>query len=129
MMEFLLKVVGLRKDQDKFEIDANLAQQIHELAAAERCCPKELAANLLAQAVAQKQQCFEHLELWETLSPREKEVVTFVCLGYMNKEIALKLGISVETVKTHVRNALRKFRVKRRGEIQRMLADWDFRKL
>ncbi len=49
-----------------------------------------------------------------------------VCLGYMNKEIGEKLNISPQTVKMHVSNALRKFRVRRRGEIQLLLADWDF---
>jgi len=52
-------------------------------------------------------------------------MVALVCLGYMNKEIGEKLYISPQMVKTHVSNALRKFDVKKRGEIQMLLADWD----
>jgi DNA-binding NarL/FixJ family response regulator len=35
-------------------------------------------------------------------SPREKEVLDLICKGFSNKEIAMKLGISEQTVKNHV---------------------------
>ena len=37
----------------------------------------------------------------EKLSPREREVMTYVITGKLNKQIAGKLGISEETVKIH----------------------------
>ena len=36
------------------------------------------------------------------ISPREKEVLDLICKGFSNKEIAMKLGISEQTVKNHV---------------------------
>jgi NarL family two-component system response regulator LiaR len=45
------------------------------------------------------------------LTAREVEVLNLVAKGYSNKQIALKLTISVRTVKTHVSNILRKFDV------------------
>lgn len=42
------------------------------------------------------------------LTPRETEVLRHIALGLSNKEIANILGISVETIKEHVRNLLRK---------------------
>lgn len=42
------------------------------------------------------------------LSSREIEVVTHIALGERAREIASDLGISESTVRTHVRNALRK---------------------
>lgn len=42
------------------------------------------------------------------LTPRELQVLRHVGLGLSNKEIASSLGISVETVKEHVQNILRK---------------------
>ena len=36
------------------------------------------------------------------VSPREKEVLNLICEGFSNKEIAMKLGISEQTVKNHV---------------------------
>jgi len=126
-MKRILRALGLKKLKQKYEFDVDLAEALDALAQEEKRAPEALAADLLAQAVENKQQTIENIELWERLSPREQEVVALVCCGYMNKEIGMKLGISTETVKTHVSNALRKFRVKRRGEIQRLLANWDFR--
>ena len=65
--------------------------------------------------------------MWEKLTPREKQVVALVCLGYTNREVGEKLGISPSTVKTHLRGAATKFGVRGRGEIQRLLRNWDFR--
>lgn len=42
------------------------------------------------------------------LTAREAQVLRHIALGLSNKEIARSLGISVETVKEHVQNILRK---------------------
>jgi len=42
------------------------------------------------------------------LTPRETQVLRVIALGLSNQEIADALGISVETVKEHVQNLLRK---------------------
>ena len=44
----------------------------------------------------------------------------------MDKQIALRLGISSETVKTHLRNALTKFNLRNRSELQISFKHWDF---
>ncbi|MGH2500484.1 MAG: response regulator transcription factor [Candidatus Limnocylindria bacterium] len=41
------------------------------------------------------------------LSQREREVLDHLGRGLRDKEIAAQLGISIETVRTHVRNAMR----------------------
>lgn len=43
------------------------------------------------------------------LSPREREVLHYITLGFYNPEIAEKMTISVRTVESHRRNILRKF--------------------
>jgi len=63
---------------------------------------------------------------WERLSPREKDVAAFVCLGYTNREIAARLSISPETVKSRFQNVLRKLNLHKRAELRVMLAHWDF---
>jgi FixJ family two-component response regulator len=45
---------------------------------------------------------------YETLSPREREVVALVVMGKLNKQIAFDLAISEITVKIHRGNAMRK---------------------
>ncbi|WP_127530251.1 response regulator transcription factor [Paenibacillus kobensis] len=53
----------------------------------------------------------------ETLSEREKEIVSHVALGYSNKEIAEQLIISVKTVETHKANIMEKLGLKTRPEL------------
>jgi DNA-binding NarL/FixJ family response regulator len=57
------------------------------------------------------------LELQETLTDRECEVVTWVMRGKTNKEIATQLAISEKTVKAHLRNIFPKLKVSRRAQL------------
>ena len=50
------------------------------------------------------------------LTPREGEVLSHVAYGLSNDEIARSLRISVETVKEHVQNLLRKLGVNDRTQ-------------
>ena len=45
------------------------------------------------------------------LTPRETQVLRLVAMGLSNQEIADSLAISIETVKEHVQNMLRKLSV------------------
>jgi DNA-binding NarL/FixJ family response regulator len=45
------------------------------------------------------------------LTTRETQVLRHLALGLSNKEIGKSLGISIETVKEHVQNILRKVSV------------------
>jgi DNA-binding NarL/FixJ family response regulator len=42
------------------------------------------------------------------LTPRELQTLRLIAMGLSNREIADTMGISVETVKEHVQNMLRK---------------------
>jgi DNA-binding CsgD family transcriptional regulator len=63
---------------------------------------------------------------WYSLSPREQQVAALICLNYTSRQIAARLRISPETVKTHTRNLLSKFDLRTRVELRELLADWDF---
>jgi PAS domain S-box-containing protein len=52
-----------------------------------------------------------------SLTPREREVVALVALGHRRREIADALFISESTVKTHVRNAMRKLAVHSQAQL------------
>ena len=103
-----------------------MAEIIENMALEEARDPEQFARNILAEGIARRMRTEQSFEYWGQLSPREQEVVALVCLGYTNKEIGEKLMISNQTAKSHVRNVLLKFGMRRRGEIQRLLMDWDF---
>lgn len=50
------------------------------------------------------------------LSAREREVLALLARGYLYKEIAAELGLSVETVRTHIHNTYEKLHVRTRTE-------------
>jgi DNA-binding NarL/FixJ family response regulator len=60
----------------------------------------------------------EDLEL-DQLTPREREVLRHIARGYMYKEVAQRLGISVKTVEAHVSAVLRKLQLSSRHELSR----------
>lgn len=45
---------------------------------------------------------------WETITPREREILKLIAEGYKNKEIAEELCISVKTVEKHRSNIMEK---------------------
>lgn len=53
----------------------------------------------------------------EKLTPREREVLTYVAEGYTNREIARALVISVKTVDRHRENIMRKLNMHSRVEL------------
>jgi two-component system response regulator NreC len=59
----------------------------------------------------------EGADTFETLSDREKEILTWSVKGYTNKEIAEKLVISVKTVETHKSNVMEKLGIKSRPDL------------
>jgi DNA-binding CsgD family transcriptional regulator len=100
--------------------------QSTKMACSQRRPQAELAADLLSEALLRRQEEERKLEYWRSLSPREQEVVALVCLNYTNRQIAERLVISPETVKTHVANVLHKFGLRRRGDLRQYLDNWDF---
>ena len=52
----------------------------------------------------------------ENLTAREHEILSYLAKGYRYKEIAEALFVSVETVRTHIRNIYEKLQVRSRTE-------------
>jgi DNA-binding NarL/FixJ family response regulator len=55
----------------------------------------------------------------DQLTAREREVLRHIARGYMYKEVAQSLGISVKTVEAHVSAVLRKLQLSSRHELSR----------
>jgi DNA-binding NarL/FixJ family response regulator len=59
----------------------------------------------------------------DQLTAREREVLRHIARGYLYKEIAARLGISVKTVEAHVSAVLRKLQLSSRHELTRWAAE------
>jgi DNA-binding CsgD family transcriptional regulator len=126
--ENLISRLGARraKGMRYFELDESLHAMLVALAEREQRPAQEVQADLLRTALAQQQRHGELYNRWQVLSPREQEVTALACRGYTNRQIAARLGVAEETVKTHVRNALVKFNLHGKGELRMALGEWDF---
>jgi len=116
------KTSRIRKYQ---AVDDNLLRDLETLALQESRTPDEIILLLLSQGLeAHRQKDSDHRS-WEKLSAREKQVAALMCGGLTNRQIAARLVISPETVKTHVQHLLRKFHLRARKELRERLKDWD----
>ena len=57
---------------------------------------------------------------WETLTPRERQVVEHVTLGATNQQVARRLRVSPHTVSAHLRHVFDKLGVCSRVELTRI---------
>jgi DNA-binding CsgD family transcriptional regulator len=108
------------------KLDPPLSLALSRLAEEEERPLDEVGQKMLSFALQHRQEAAENLNTWKSLTPREKEITALACLGNTNKEIANQLFISPATVKTHLRNAKRKFGLRSKLELRKTLSDWDF---
>jgi DNA-binding NarL/FixJ family response regulator len=59
----------------------------------------------------------------DELTPREREVLQLIARGYMYKEIASRLHLSVKTIESHVSSVLRKLQLSTRHELTRWASE------
>lgn len=63
---------------------------------------------------------------WILLSPREQDVTALTCLRFTNPQIAARLGLSKETVKTYLQKVLNKLGLQSKADLRVLFANWDF---
>jgi FixJ family two-component response regulator len=59
-------------------------------------------------------------DLFDSLTPREREVMILVAAGQANKQVAREIGVSVATVKLHRGHIMRKMRARSLADLVRM---------
>lgn len=85
---------------------------VRKVASGEAKIDPELASQVLAEF--QAYQHGEAAEVFQPLTPREKEILRLMSDGLPNKAIASRLSISERTVTTHVANIYTKLQVNNR---------------
>jgi DNA-binding CsgD family transcriptional regulator len=115
-----------RKQASNFNIDVDTLRSLESIAEREQRTPEELANNILNEVLRIHQAQEENWRRWQSLTPREQDVTALVCLNYTTRQVAARLRISPETVKTHVEHILVKFEVADRNALRMLLSRWDF---
>ena len=90
-----------------------LVQAVLEAGRGEPRIAPQLARRMLAELGGESARTADPLAV---LSAREREILGLVAEGLRNREIAERLFLSEATVKTHVRNVLKKLRFRNRAQ-------------
>ena len=124
----ILAFFGLPRPKKRriFAVDEDIYNYLEQIAVSERRPADELANDLLVEALEGRRVTEDSLAFWGLLSRREREVAALICLGYTSPQIAVRLGISRETVKSHAGNILSKGQLRNREELRALFAGWDF---
>lgn len=88
---------------------------------------EQLEARTFEKGLNKKVIDFEsenHLISNEQLTNREKEILSYILRGNTNRIIANSIGISDNTLKTHIRNIFRKFGVSSKHELLALALDY-----
>jgi DNA-binding NarL/FixJ family response regulator len=75
-----------------------------------------MTSNIARKVVQSFQQQLAAAQPAQDLSPREREVLELLARGYLYKEIADALSLSVPTVSTYIRRIYEKLHVRSRGQ-------------
>ncbi len=116
-----------RERTTNLALDVNTLRSLEFLAEQEKRTPEEIANQVLGEAFHSHRAQVNNWDRWLSLSPREQEIAALICLNYTTRQIAARLHISQETVKTHVERVIVKFEVTDRRMLRVVLKDWDFR--
>ncbi len=92
----------------------------------------DVLQNAIGQAIGRSRTALAHeaelralRDCHASLTPRERETMTFVVSGLLNKQIAVELGISEITVKAHRGQVMRKMQVASLAELVRVAGALD----
>lgn len=112
--------------QRSFVWDGELLVSLERLARYRGSTLRKTAADMLARELKSVEMDRKIQLKWQTLSEREQQVTALVCLQLSTNQIATRLQIAPETVRSHVHNILTKIGLPNRVALRQLLGDWDF---
>jgi DNA-binding NarL/FixJ family response regulator len=90
---------------------------IRSVAAGQKVFPECLADSLFSRIVESAVRT-EAVDIADVrMTTREREIVNLIALGMSNKEIAQRLSVATDTVKSHVHNILEKLSLRSRVQV------------
>jgi two-component system nitrate/nitrite response regulator NarL len=104
---------------------ADVADAVRRAIDGEILVPARQLAKLLARRRERSHRSAEHARRLDSLTPRERQILSLMTAGLDNRDIARELSISYTTVRSHVRHLLSKMGARSKLEAVVRAADWD----
>ena len=105
----------------KAATSADIVKTVRAVASGVTIIPQCIGARLYKE-VHEVQNRGHHALSFDALTVRERDVANLASAGLRNKEIAAKLSLETDTVKTHMRSVLRKLGMRDRLELVKLSA-------
>ena len=118
----MMRGSGLRH----FELNERLQTALVDRADREQRPVEDIQEELLAAGLNQLETSDGLRQRWNALSPRERDVTAYTCLGYTNRRMAILMCVSPYTIKGYVRDALVRWHVHSKSELRLLLVLWNF---
>jgi DNA-binding CsgD family transcriptional regulator len=126
-LQRMFKREGMGRYEQIVQVEwPDLSNLIHKIAEREQRSPEDVEREIFSQTVEKYVHFQKLLVKWHSLSTREQEVAALTYLNYSAEDIAEKLFISPNTVKTHLRNVRRKYDVRNKEQLRELFKEWDF---
>jgi DNA-binding NarL/FixJ family response regulator len=100
----------------------DLVHVVHTVVRHDFVCPPRIAAALVRTLTARGVKSGSITPNEESLTGRERQILSLICEGLANKEIAQVCSISEATVKNHVHHLLEKHKLKTRTQLAARLS-------
>ena len=117
---------GSSTAQRSFAWEGELLVSLERLARYRGSTLRKTAADMLARELKSVEMDRKIRLKWQMLTEREQQVAALVCLQLSTNQIATRLQIAPETVRSHVHNILTKMGLPNRVALRQLLGDWDF---
>jgi len=120
------EIIGISQNPTAFiQLHPDLLTAVTQIATENGRSVSDVANELVHNALHEHRLATNSLQVWHQLTQREREITALIWLDLSNKQIAQRLSISPNTVKTHIKNILHKFGVHSKKRLLSLLAGLD----